>query len=241
MKHGKGSNYEGKAIEDLMGKTTGKLLADPTKVEAQEKLIQQDIKTQAAIDNYNKDLEYASDDVRFNNKIFVGNTIIVKMEKLNWFVPSEIDPDLFSVNPLQFVAAVTPDHPRGKIVQNPLPYNYRAVVVAIGDEVSKYRTENNLQSLAPGDIVELNWFDLKNYRYYPDKNKIDQITLDSPEAPNYEGFAKIPAQFVEAIVKPELFELVYGKSREDMYTVNIHQDKIDTESSGSVGVHQMAL
>lgn len=242
MQHGtSGSQFEGKSVEDLLGKTTSKLLANPTDKAEQDKLMLQDIATQNVISSYNKDLEYACEDIRFKHKHFVGNTIIVKLEKLNWFVPSELNTDLFSINPLQMVAVTTPDHPRGKIIENPLPYNYRAVVVAIGDEVSKYRKDNKLTILEAGDIVELNWFDVKQYRYYPDKNKIDQITLDSPDATNFEGFAKIPAQFVEAIVKPDTFELVYGVSREEMYTLDVHVEAITTGGSKEVAIRSIHL
>ena len=236
-----GSQYEGKSVEDLLGKTTSKLLANPTDKEEQQKLMLQDIETQNKINQYNKDLEYACEDVRFKNKHFVGNSVIVKLEKLNWFIPSDLDTDLFTINPLQMVAATTPDHPKGKIIENPLPYNYRGVVVAVCDEVVKYRAENNLAPLEAGDIVELNWFDVKQFRYYPNKNKIDQITLDSPDAANYEGFAKIPAQFVEAIVKPNDFELVYNVSREEMYNVQVNTKDITTMSNKTVEVHKMHL
>jgi hypothetical protein len=215
----KGSEFESKASQDLIGKAS-KLLADPTSSDEQQKRLAQDREIQQSITDYNMDLEHAHTDVRFTNKTFTGNHIIIKLEKNNWLIPSNFEDGLHTMNPLYFLNVVTPDFPSGKMIQNPLPYGYKGTVIAIGDEVSLHRKEKGLTSINPGDSVELGWFDLKEHRYYPDKQKVDQITLDNPYAPNYEGFAKVPAQFVEAFVSASEFELVYGK-REELYKVDL--------------------
>lgn len=225
MKIEKGSKYESKAAMDMTGKNA-KLLANPADILKQEELKKMDAKQQAEINAYNLDLENAPDDRRFHNKHFVGNTIIVKLEKINWLVPSQVVDGFTTINPFHFITAVTPDFPNGKTIMNPFPYQFRGVVVAIGDEVTKYRAEKELVQLEVGDIVELNWFEVKPMRYYPEKHRIDQVTLDNPYAPNFEGFVKVPAQFVEAIVKEADFELVYGSTRAKMYEVANGEDTI---------------
>ncbi len=214
---GKGSEYESKAAQDIIGKAA-KLIANPTDVNEQQKRLLADKERQNSISEYNIDLANAHEDVRFRNKIFVGNSVIIKLEKINWLIPSNFEEGLHTLNPLYFLNVVTPDYPQGKIIQNPFPYGYRGTVVAVGDEVAKYRSEKGLESIVIGDTVELGWFDLKEYRYYPDKQKVDQVTLDNPIAPNYEGFAKLPAQMVEALIPAGLYEEVYGK-REDVFSV----------------------
>jgi hypothetical protein len=164
-------------------------------------------------------LENAHLDKRFQTKTFVGNSIIVKLEKFDYLTPSEVIEGAHIINPLYILNVATPDHPKGKTIANPLPYSYIGTVVAIGDEVKNYREKNGLMPIIPGDTVELTWFDLKEYRYYPDKNRLDWMTLDNPHAPNFEGFAKVPAQFVEAIVPAGMYEEVYGSRAERFNTM----------------------
>lgn len=224
----KGSKFESKAAMDVTGKNA-KLLANPADIKKQEELKKMDAETQKKINEYNLDLQNAPDDKRFHNKHFVGNSIVVKLEKINWLIPSQVADGFNTLNPLHFVTVSTPDYPDGKMVMNPFPYQFRGVVVAIGDEVTKYRKENGLTPLEISDIVELNWFEIKPMRYYPEKHRIDQVTLDNPYAPNFEGFVKIPAQFVEAIVKEADFELVYGSTREKLYAVASEEEGITYE------------
>lgn len=239
---GKGSELESKAASDLMGKTTKKLHADPTDLERQKQLLEADLKAQQEVEEYNLDLENATSDRRFANRLFVGNSIIIKLEKINFLIPSDINPDLHTFNSLYIVRVATPDFPSGKNIINPLPYNYRGVVVALGDEAIKYRQENGLKPIEIGDIVELNWFDMKNFRYYPDKQRIDLISPDSPEAPNFEGFVKVPTQFVEAIIKESEFELVHGVSREEYYRANASMETMNLDNiKQEVIVKQLTL
>jgi hypothetical protein len=221
----KGSEYESMATQDLNA-TASKLIADPTSKEEIEKRLMEDLHVQQEISEYNIDLQNAHLDKRFTNKFFCGKFVIVKLEKINWIVPSEYNSELHTVNPLYYLTVVTPDFPKGKLVKNPLPYGYKGTVVAIGDEVSKYRDDNTLMPIREGDTVELSWFDLKENRYYPDKQKVDQITLDSPYAPNYEGFAKIPVQFIETIIPAGEYENVYGKL-EELFKVEVSKITLD--------------
>jgi hypothetical protein len=216
----KGSEFESMAAQDLNG-SAGKLIANPTSEEQLAKRIAEDISLQTEISEYNIDLQNAHHDKRFTDKTFTGKFVIVKLEKINWLVPSEYNPEMHTINPLYFIQVVTPDFPKGKLIQNPLPYGYKGTVVAVGDEVIQHRFENKLDPICVGDTVELSWFDLKEYRYYPDKQKIDQITLDSPYTPNYEGFAKVPVQFIESFVPAGMYEEVYGKP-EDIFKVTIN-------------------
>jgi len=209
------NKFESKAALSVVGNKSN-LLANPTDKEFQDKLKEADTIEQNSVINYNRALLCAENDTRFHNKVFTGSNVIVKLERFNFLIPSQVITGSVTINPLSYVTVSTPDYPQGKVVRNPLPYSYRGVVVAVGDEVADYRQSRNLTALEVGDFVELAWFNLKDYRYYPDKNKIDQITLDDPTATNYEGFAKIPVQFVEAIVKKELIHSVYG-SADEMY------------------------
>src|SRR5690606_23001370 len=180
MKTNKGSEFETSAAMDVTGKNS-QLIANHTDIEFQKKLRKKDAEMHQLTVTYNKDLINATDDSRFKHKIFVGNTIVVRLEKTDFLVPSEID-GMHTINPLCWIQVQTPDYPQGKWIMNPLPYNYRGVVVAVGDEVIRHRKEANLMALEVGDVVELNWFDLKQLRYYPDKNKIDLIDLATPYA-----------------------------------------------------------
>lgn len=222
MKNGivsKGSEYESMATMDAMGKAA-KLIVNPTSKEEIKKRLEQDIEMQQEVTDYNMDLCNAHIDKRFTGKKFVGNFVIVKLEKINWLVPSDINPELHTINPLYWLNVVTPDKPRGQLVMNPLPYNYQGVIVAVGDEVISYREKNKLSPIIPGDMAELTWFDMKEFRYYPNKQTVDQITLDAPYAKNFEGFVKVPVQFIETIVSSAEFENVYG-NKEDLYKVTV--------------------
>jgi hypothetical protein len=208
----KGSEYESKAAQDLKSSS---LLDDPTSLANREKLRQKDEAEQLHITAYNKGIFAAHLDNRFLNKYFVGNSIIIKLEIMNWLIPNKAGQ--LTLNPNWSVGMKSPDSPSGKFIRNPLPYSFRGVVVAISDEVEKYRRENGLKALLPGDFVELNWFEIQNHRYYPDKHLIDHLTMDSPVAPNYEGYVKVPAQFIETFCSAGSFEDVYGTKPEDFY------------------------
>jgi hypothetical protein len=207
-----GSGFEAKNASSIF-KQGDKLVADITDKKFHKERKEKDLQEQIKIQNYNKSLSTAHIDGRFAGKTFTGNNLVVKLEKSDYLI---LEQGLVTPNPLQFIPVTTPDDPKGMIIKNPLPYNSRGVIIALGEDIVRERQEKNLAPLELGQWVELGWFELKSHRYYPDKNKIDLITLDNPEAPNYEGFALINMRFVESIIHS--FEETYGTTVDKFYT-----------------------
>jgi len=199
-----GSGYES-SVGDNIFKQGNKLIADINNPEFQKQRRARDIKEQLNVEEYNKKLATSHKDLRFKDKILCGNNIIVKLEKMDVLVESGGN---LVPNQMRIVTVSTPDDPMGKVIANPLPYNFRGVVIKVGDEIIAERAAKGLIPIEEGDWVELTWFELKNSRYYSDKDKIDLITLNNPIAPNYEGFALVNMRFVEMIIKD--FEASYG-------------------------------
>jgi len=130
---------------------------------------------------------------------------------------------LYTTNPKYFIPVTTPDNPNGSmVIENPFPYNFRGVVAAVSKEVAEST------NIKPGDYVELDWVNIKESRYYPDKTKTDQVTLNSPEAPNYEGYVKVKDYSVEALVQRKEFKNAFGVSMEEYWSGN-EEMKLDVE------------
>jgi hypothetical protein len=196
------SNFESKAAMNMTGSfKASEQLIDGTGTERVEAMLKEHDRLQKEVCEYNKELPTAHmSDISL--KTFFGHNVVVKLERFDHLVPIE-DTSFSTVNPKKYVQITTPDNPRGMVVTNPFPYNFRGIVVAVGSDVQ--------QDVVPGDYVELRWFNIKEDRYYPNKTLTDEVTVQTPEAPNFEGYVLVSSHVIESKVSRESFEAVFGE------------------------------
>lgn len=87
-----------------------------------------------------------------------------------------------------------------QLIDNPLPYVFEGVVVAMDSSVEEKHPEIKI-----GKVVQTIQFDLKSDRYYAYKNKRDYgITLDNLTLSNYEGYALVHPSMLESVSETRL-------------------------------------
>jgi hypothetical protein len=167
---------------------------------------------QAKIDQYNE--ECFTPDPRFRVRTYQGNKVIVRLFKEDYIKNVHEVGDLTIYDAwFEEVEVQRYGQNKQKWIENPLPYVYSGVVVAISPEVTaeylkrKKAIEEvdpelakSFKVLSVGDEVEMEWFDLQSRRYYFDKQKTDK--LKNPEefsVDNYEGYVAIHYSQIESI------------------------------------------
>lgn len=172
---------------------------------------------QAEIDAYNDAiLAGAKDDIeRFKDRVYVNDTIIVKLLKHNWIDKSAQDNALLggsAVSKVQKIMIETPQVGKEpKLIDNPLPYRFEGIIVAMDPMLAK---KDTARMFTVGTLVRTISFNLKEDRYYFHDGQrewidsIDLMNMSSNLFPKYEGYAKIHPGMIENIFQnPE--ELKY--------------------------------
>lgn len=155
---------------------------------------------QTAVEEYNKNILEV--DEAFKNKIFVNNTLIVRLFKDDYIFKTNMSESIITDVKKVNTIYVETEGGKSAIIDNPLPYLFRGVVVAMSADVEDYFPE-----LQIGDVVELENFNIQNSMYYPDKSKVDPIIPVSEiidginPYKNYNGYVKISPRLIEAIIK----------------------------------------
>lgn len=138
-------------------------------------------------------------------KTFLGYDVIVRLFKddvMQLSLLKDFEGRPMAIKKQLQVAITGPDDLRTIMIENPLPYLYEGVLVAVGHEVE----EKFPGVYKPGQIVQLTWFDQKDSRYYPDKRKLDlafsmeHVLAGGSLFPNYEGYQKVHVSLIEAIL-----------------------------------------
>ncbi|GIU70123.1 MAG: hypothetical protein KatS3mg002_1359 [Candidatus Woesearchaeota archaeon] len=174
-----------------------------------ENKIKEAIEKQKAIENYNKQIHNI--DPVFKTKKFTGNTVIVRLFKNNYIDMSKIkdlenitEKDIIHVLP-SAKEEIESDGGKLHIIDNPLNYNLRGVIIALSDIVKEKSEKDIGVKLEVGQIVELDSFS-NGTRYYPDKSKFDikmkmnDIIRGENPYINYEGYFKTTPFNIEAVI-----------------------------------------
>jgi hypothetical protein len=164
---------------------------------------EKNLKIQIKVDEYNKAL--LEIDPSFATKTFVGNEIRVRLKKDDYIIRNSGSRLKDGVKKDNLIALMTEDG-KDRMIENPLPYMYEGVVVAIPNAVKKHYLDEYGVNLEPGTYVELKEFNLQNQRYYLNKANIDtKVSLEDLMAgksafPNHEGYFTIGAYDIESIL-----------------------------------------
>jgi len=165
---------------------------------------------QEAIDEYNKNCGII--DAAFSNLQLVGKSLIVKLHKENYIKNVTYYADgtpLYDSWISQVDGRMHPTE-QPKWIDNPLPYVFTGVVVAISpqaelgfeEEVNDLRKQGvKAKAIQVGDIVTLEHFMFADKRFYMDKQKRDFIKNPHEfRITNWEGYVKIHPTMIEAVV-----------------------------------------
>jgi hypothetical protein len=179
---------------------------------------------QMEIDTWNTETTRAIDDT-FSHMRITGGDIVVRLFKENFIkgIDELNDGSIIYDAYIGQVEAQRIGQGKTRWIDNPLPYLFAGVVVAISPEV-KFEQAKKLQEmkdfdakhgtsfseefkpLEPGMVVNLTWHDRQRDRFYLNKQKIDLIK--NPEEfniDNYEGYVKVAYQIVESVFETDLF------------------------------------
>lgn len=163
----------------------------------------QNLKKQEEVDAYN--LTLLSIDPKFAKKIFVGNEIKVRLKKEDYIIKNSGSAMRDGIKKDNLIALTVPGS-EDRMIDNPLPYMFEGVIVAIPKIIRDTYLKEYGIDLRPGTYVELKEFNLQNQRYYLDKANIDvKVSLDDLMAgkaafPNHEGYFSISAYDIESIL-----------------------------------------
>jgi hypothetical protein len=169
-------------------------------------------KRQLEIDNYNFEEVNLVDDY-FKGISFVDSALIVRLHKENYIKEVSIMPNGVVIYDawISQVDGRMNKAEREKWVDNPLPYVFSGVIVAISplaqmEYVKKKETlsdelKDSFKVPEVGDIVNLDHFMVADRRYYPNKQARDFIK--NPEEyriVHFDGYVKIHPSLIEGIV-----------------------------------------
>jgi hypothetical protein len=169
-------------------------------------------KRQLEIDNYNFEEVNVVDDY-FKGISFVDSALIVRLHKENYIKEVSIMPNGVVIYDawISQVDGRMNKAEREKWVDNPLPYVFSGVIVAISplaqmEYVKKKETlsdelKDSFKVPEVGDIVNLDHFMVADRRYYPNKQARDFIK--NPEEyriVHFDGYVKIHPSLIEGIV-----------------------------------------
>jgi hypothetical protein len=169
-------------------------------------------KRQLEIDNYNFEKVNLVDDY-FKGISFVDSALIVRLHKENYIKEVSIMPNGVVIYDawISQVDGRMNKAEREKWVDNPLPYVFSGVIVAISplaqmEYVKKKETlsdelKDSFKVPEVGDIVNLDHFMVADRRYYPNKQARDFIK--NPEEyriVHFDGYVKIHPSLIEGIV-----------------------------------------
>ena len=169
-------------------------------------------KRQLEIDNYNFEEVNLVDDY-FKGISFVDSALIVRLHKENYIKEVSIMPNGVVIYDawISQVDGRMNKAEREKWVDNPLPYVFSGVIVAISplaqmEYVKKKETlsdelKDSFKVPKVGDIVNLDHFMVADRRYYPNKQARDFIK--NPEEyriVHFDGYVKIHPSLIEGIV-----------------------------------------
>lgn len=169
-------------------------------------------KRQLEIDNYNFEEVNVVDDY-FKGISFVDSALIVRLHKENYIKEVSVMPNGVVIYDawISQVDGRMNKAEREKWVDNPLPYVFSGVIVAISplaqmEYVKKKETlsdelKDSFKVPEVGDIVNLDHFMVADRRYYPNKQARDFIK--NPEEyriVHFDGYVKIHPSLIEGIV-----------------------------------------
>lgn len=169
-------------------------------------------KRQLEIDNYNFEEVNVVDDY-FKGISFVDSALIVRLHKENYIKEVSVMPNGVVIYDawISQVDGRMNKAEREKWVDNPLPYVFSGVIVAISplaqmEYVKKKETlsdelKDSFKIPEVGDIVNLDHFMVADRRYYPNKQARDFIK--NPEEyriVHFDGYVKIHPSLIEGIV-----------------------------------------
>ena len=169
-------------------------------------------KRQLEIDNYNFEEVNVVDDY-FKGISFVDSALIVRLHKENYIKEVSIMPNGVVIYDawISQVDGRMNKAEREKWVDNPLPYVFSGVIVAISplaqmEYVKKKETlsdelKDSFKVPEVGNIVNLDHFMVADRRYYPNKQARDFIK--NPEEyriVHFDGYVKIHPSLIEGIV-----------------------------------------
>jgi hypothetical protein len=169
-------------------------------------------KRQLEIDNYNFEEVNLVDDY-FKGISFVDSALIVRLHKENYIKEVSIMPNGVVIYDawISQVDGRMNKAEREKWVDNPLPYVFSGVIVAISplaqmEYVKKKETlsdelKDSFKVPEVGNIVNLDHFMVADRRYYPNKQARDFIK--NPEEyriVHFDGYVKIHPSLIEGIV-----------------------------------------
>lgn len=169
-------------------------------------------KRQLEIDNYNFEEVNLVDDY-FKGISFVDSALIVRLHKENYIKEVSVMPNGVVIYDawISQVDGRMNKAEREKWVDNPLPYVFSGVIVAISplaqmEYVKKKETlsdelKDSFKVPEVGDIVNLDHFMVADRRYYPNKQARDFIK--NPEEyriVHFDGYVKIHPSLIEGIV-----------------------------------------
>jgi len=161
---------------------------------------------QEEVEKYNRETEAMSDIPEpIKNRSYVNGNIVVKLFKedharIAKTVTNQLNSEPLLIKSISKIAVDVPSssaYGSHKIVDNPLPYLFEGVVVAMDPKINE--NSNLSAKLEVGNIIQMISFDLKSDRYYPFKNQRDLVTMDDYSFSNYEGYALVSASMIESI------------------------------------------
>ena len=169
-------------------------------------------KKQEDIDNYNFN-EVNVIDSYFEGIKLIDNTIIVRLHKENYIKEVSIMPNT-SVIYDAYISQVDGrmnKAERENWVDNPLPYVYSGVIVAISPlaiaefqkkkESLPYELQGEFHIPAVGDLVNLDHFMIADRRFYQNKQARDFIKNPKEyRIVHFDGYVKIHSSIIESIV-----------------------------------------
>lgn len=158
---------------------------------------------QVEVESYNDSL--ITLDPAFTKKVFVGNEIKVRLKKEDYIIKNSGSAMKDGIKKDNLIALMT-EAGKDIMIDNPLPYMFEGVIVAIPKVIQEAYLKEYGINLSPGTYVELKEFNLQNQRYYLDKSSIDtKVALEDIIAgksafPNHEGYFSISAYDIESIL-----------------------------------------
>ena len=160
------------------------------------------LKKQAEVEAYNATLEVL--DPIFASKTFVGTEIKVRLKKEDYIIKNSGSDMKDGIKKDNLIALETPTG-EAKMIDNPLPYMFEGVIVAVPKTVRDLYFKEFGVDLVPGTYVELREFNLQAQRYYLDKANVDtKLSLEdvlSGKAvfPKHKGYFSVGSYDIESI------------------------------------------
>ena len=195
--------YKKKPIKAKLHKADTAVLA--SKVDKNKQALDR----QKKIDQYNN-IDIHQIDPFFNSIQLTGDYVIIRLFKENFIKGKMLigETEVYDAWYDQVQISMYAQN-KQKWVENPLPYVYGGVVVAMSPRVEaqqkKVQEELSLEGilcryLMVGDTVDLEWFSLQDKRYFKNKQETDKIK--DPEdfsVKHYEGYVRVHVSQIESI------------------------------------------